>query len=81
MSDYNMILRDCVVIYKDNYGKHRIISMDIPTMLSDWSNNCEYCCEDDAPILYASIFGTEVKCKTFKKYMELIGKISAEVCG
>ena len=53
---FNMTLGECVIVYKDNNGNDHIISSDITTLLQDWWGDCEYCCENDALIMHASIF-------------------------
>lgn len=75
MAIFNKILGDCVIIYKDAYGKNRLISGDADALFYDWWHECNYVGSNDAPVVYASCCGVEVKCSVFEEYMAMIGKI------
>lgn len=42
MAIFNKVLDDCVIIYKDAYGKNRLISGNADALFYDWWHECNY---------------------------------------
>lgn len=79
---FNETLDDyCIAIIKDNNNNQRVISGDAGSILYDWWHECDYVANNDAPVLFASCFGVEVRCHTFEEYMKMIDRIARSCDG
>nr|DAZ63210.1 MAG TPA: hypothetical protein [Caudoviricetes sp.] len=71
--------RDCIVIVEENDEKS-VITSSVSDLVRLYHNGGYQCPNDDAKVIYCSIFNVKMKCKTFKELMDMLEKIVADCC-
>lgn len=71
--------RDCIVIVEENDEKS-VITSSVSDLVRLYHNGGYQCPNDDAKVIYCSIFNVKMKCKTFKDFMDMLEKIVADCC-
>lgn len=71
--------RDCIVIVEENDEKS-VITSSVSDLVRLYHNGGYQRPNDNAKVLYCSIYDLKMKCKTFKELMDMLEKIVADCC-
>lgn len=71
--------RDCIVIVEENDEKS-VITSSVSDFVRLYHNGGYQRPNDNAKVLYCSIYDLKMKCKTFKELMDMLEKIVADCC-